>query len=315
MCHNNNFDHNQTECRMPCKHTCENGHPCPKECYEKCPPCNIVMDKIQPCGHKHKVECRIKKFPCPTKVAKIIPGCEHSIQLQCHEDPEKTLCFEICNQLLRCSHNCRRRCHVNKDKDHKTLDCSLPCTKECENKHPCTATCSEECPPCVVKMKKTLPCGHKHEVVCNDDKFQCPTKVHKEIPSCGHKLRMLCHDDPATKQLKCKAKCDTRLDCGHQCRNPCHVFKDADHLEYVCTAPCGRYNKNCTGNHPCKRRCDEDCLDCTVEVKKIIPYCGHTVKVILLSCTDGRHIEVLNTHTKTCNQFLDNTILAFLINL
>ena len=311
ICHNDNFDHTQTECRMFCKLTCENSHPCPKECNEKCPPCSIVMDKVLLCGHKHKVECGNKKFPCPTKVDKIIPACEHSIKLQCHEDPEKAMCTRICDQLLQCGHNCCRRCHVNKDNDHKTLDCSFPCTKECENKHPCTATCSEKCPPCLVKMQKTLPCGHKHEVACSVDNFPCPTKVHKVIPSCGHKQPMLCKDDPAIKQ--CKAWCDTKLDCGHQCQNSCHVFEDPHHFDYDCTAPCGRYNKNCKGNHPCKRRCGEDCLDCKVKVNKVIAVCGHTAKVLVTLWHDDSEVAEFK-YIDICDIFIDIFLLIIILS-
>ena len=279
MCHNVNFDHSQTECRMPCKLTCENGHLCPKECNEKCLPCNIIVDKVLPCGHKHKIKCGNKEFLCETRVEKIKPACEHIIKLECHQDPEEVLCNNICNQLLRCGHNCRRKCHVDEDKDHKTLDCPFTCKRKCENGHPCTSKCSDKCLPCVVKMQKTLPCGHKHKVGCSIDNFPCLIKVCKVIPSCGHNQPMLCNEDPATK--KCKEQCDTRLDCGHQCRNPCHVCEDPDHLVFKCTALCSRYNKNCTKKHLCNLSCYKDCLNCSVEVRKVIADCGHLAKVLV----------------------------------
>ena len=282
MCHNDNFDHGESKCHMPCKRSCENEHLCPEECFIKCPPCKIVMDKLLRCGHQHKVNCGEKKYLCPTSVEKEIPSCKHKTTMKCHEDPGKVLCPNVCDQLLRCGHQCRRKCHMKDDPNHHKPDCSFPCTKGCANEglHPCTGVCSDKCPPCKEQTKKKLECGHTHLVECCDKNFLCTTKVSKIIPSCEHKKFMRCQDSPVN--AKCDKRCDTRLECGHQCRNPCHVKKDPDHLEYECTAPCSRNNKGCISNHPCKLRCNEVCETCTIKVDKDIDDCGHKAKVICL---------------------------------
>jgi hypothetical protein len=61
--------------------------------------------------------------------------------------------------------------------------------------------------------------------------------------SCGHSFPMMCHEDPEEK--KCLKSCKKSLACGHFC----------------------------------KRKCHESCTPCTQLVDKVVPHCGHTVKV------------------------------------
>ncbi|KAF2463801.1 P-loop containing nucleoside triphosphate hydrolase protein [Lindgomyces ingoldianus] len=107
----------------------------------------------------------------------------------------------------------------------------------------------------------------------------------------------------------CNLKCDRRLKCGHACLQKCH--SDLRHNSVRCLEPCPRTKRGC--NHVCPKYCGDQCdrrcemvlkdinlklkcghvvchlrcwelqthesLKCTVQVKRIVPCCGHTVDV------------------------------------
>ena len=72
----------------------------------------------------------------------------------------------------------------------------------------------------------------------------------------------------------CSQPCDTRLDCGHVCRQLCHP-KDHLHLKYSCPVPCP---KVCDRSHNCPLKCGEKCPPCAVKVEVQLP-CGHTCEI------------------------------------
>lgn len=117
-------------------------------------------------------------------------------------------------------------------------------------------------------------------IIRNDDDFL------KEVPSGG-----------------CKLRCNTELECGHTCKDFCHVTDREHRFLFKCRFPC---EKKCKNNHACKGLCSDDpcppcsalmskqlrcsheklmrCyqdiadFDCSKEVKKQLP-CGHTETV------------------------------------
>ena len=184
-------------------------------------------------------------------------------------------CSRHCSEVLpKCGHQCPRTCHIL-DQDHENVKCLQPCIKIlCEFDHVCPKRCYEECEPCKVLMTKTLPCSHVHDLFCHlkPNDFLCTTAVERIIPNCEHKNLMPCFLKP--EKWKCQTKCETRLDCGHMCKNTCHVNKDPNHEEYKCYSDCTRLNKGCNGNHRCRKKCFETCNQCNVPVKKVAP-CGH----------------------------------------
>ena len=177
-------------------------------------------------------------------------------------------CTELCSCRLDCGHRCRRRCHIV-DSDHKEYKCKQSCPKLCRNvEHQCKALCFEDCPPCKEIVSKTIPlCGHKQLMfcyqppedqqclspcpkLCANNLHHCPLKcsekcepcsiqVVQAMPTCGHKQIMKCHNDP--QKMKCKHRC----------------------------------TKVCSNNHPCQKRCWEECGLCEVVVGKIMPQCNH----------------------------------------
>ena len=193
-------------------------------------------------------------------------------------------CSKVCDGVIpKCGHSCPRICHVE-DPNHEQVKCFRPCERTCEKRgHPCNAVCWRDCPPCPARVKKLLPCGHTHSVACSMSRkdFRCPTVVEKVIPDCEHKVDLACQIDPA--KIPCPVPCGEKLNCGHACKNKCHVKKDPNHRKYKCEEDCPKLNKNCTGDHKCQLKCYEECTDCKIVVKKVAP-CGHKTDV---ACSDS----------------------------
>lgn len=219
-------------------------------------------------------------------------GCiGESLTLRCENHPDQLItvstgddflakspeggCLLTCGKSLpNCQHTCPKLCHMD-DREHKEFKCLIPCPKIlCELNHQCPKRCWERCGLCVVPVEKILPCNHRHTIHCHipPEEFKCPTRVEKEIPLCQHRVEMACNRKPET--YTCPLDCDTRLDCGHKCRQKCHRDRDPDHQDYDCREKCVKFNAGCTQNHPCQKKCYEECGGCVVLVKKTLP-CGH----------------------------------------
>ena len=100
----------------------------------------------------------------------------------------------------------------------------------------------------------------------------------------GDGLPVICSNHPDDKALMfrsedfdcrplggCGLPCGYRLNCGHLCGLTCHGY-DQLHEKYLCGKPC---TKSCHRDHPCQKKCFEDCGDCLVKVPKVVPHCGH----------------------------------------
>ncbi|XP_055959515.1 NFX1-type zinc finger-containing protein 1-like [Patella vulgata] len=152
-------------------------------------------------------------------------------------------------------------------------------------------------------------------VIGNFDILQSESSLWKEMTimlkksgEIGERLILKCQNHPEDPGIEigkpgdfqkapaggCQKLCNARLDCGHSCVMSCHPL-DLEHEEYQCHKPCP---KTCSSNHPCKRKCYQDCGDCTTRVTKLIPRCGHFEKV---SC----HMKPEDHKcTQTCMQVL-----------
>ncbi|WAQ95602.1 ZNFX1-like protein [Mya arenaria] len=69
----------------------------------------------------------------------------------------------------------------------------------------------------------------------------------------------------------CSRDCEARLECGHKCKQKCHVM-DIKHLRYHCNQMC---SKTCENGHPCEARCFKQCPPCQVPMQKTVQRCGH----------------------------------------
>ncbi|KAI1789230.1 hypothetical protein LXA43DRAFT_1155066 [Ganoderma leucocontextum] len=71
----------------------------------------------------------------------------------------------------------------------------------------------------------------------------------------------------------CVLPCDARLSCGHTCPSACHAVLD-NHRSMKCMEPCNR--TPCPRQHPCSKRCSDDCGKCEFPMYSIPLPCGHT---------------------------------------
>ncbi|KAK7499274.1 hypothetical protein BaRGS_00009534 [Batillaria attramentaria] len=107
----------------------------------------------------------------------------------------------------------------------------------------------------------------------------------------GEALRLYCQNHPQDDGLVirapedfnlapeggCMKRCSARLDCGHVCTLMCHPY-DQEHKEFGCRKPCER-KMNCDFQHPCRKKCFENCGECMEPVEKMMPKCGHVMYI------------------------------------
>ncbi|XP_033939060.1 NFX1-type zinc finger-containing protein 1 isoform X2 [Pseudochaenichthys georgianus] len=203
VCHPYDPEHKKYECHKKCQKTmCDLGHRCPLDCYKGCPE------------------------KCIVKVEKIIPRCQHTQMVPCHQDPETFVCQEPCNKLLDCEH---------------------PCVSVCGN--PCTSYCKQE-------VTLTLKCGHSQQGECfyNDrtDEPECRTPCVEQL-KCGHACKGNCGKCYQGRfHYACSQKCDRLLICSHKCMEPC--TSDCP----PCLKPC----ENCCVHSKCMKPCGQPCAPC-----------------------------------------------------
>ena len=272
-CHPRDPFHWSYKCKQRCAKQCDNGHPCPKLCYEPCPACRVIVNKVIPgCGHHQEVMCHVNpadfscKAPCAKKcsqghlcaklcsedcgkcttvVQKVLPKCGHLQGTYCYMDPN----------LCECYHRCERTCHTNPSSPHR-------CKKLCY-----------------------LPCGN------------CREKVVKILPQCGHEQIVACYRDPHTHT--CQASCKKELSCEHPCTNRCgepcttaclvEVPKKFTHCNHTIRLPCSMSvdevycQEQVQRELPCYHftfmKCSESVDNFKCKAQVIVPLnCGHMFK-------------------------------------
>ncbi|XP_063329532.1 NFX1-type zinc finger-containing protein 1 [Pelmatolapia mariae] len=220
-------------CTQPCQFRLDCGHVCASVCHPYDPEhkkykCVKKCEKILcDLGHKCTLVCH-KECPkkCPVKVEKIIPKCQHTQMIPCHQDPNTFTCQEPCQKLLSCEHPCESVC-------------GLPCTSKCK-----------------VKVILKLRCGHTQEDACfyKDciDKAECKAPCEHQL-KCGHACRGTCGKCFQGRfHFPCYHKCERLLICSHQCKEPC----TGD------CPPCQRPCENCCVHSKCMKPCGQPCAPC-----------------------------------------------------
>uniref|UniRef100_UPI00358EB1D1 NFX1-type zinc finger-containing protein 1-like isoform X2 n=1 Tax=Myxine glutinosa TaxID=7769 RepID=UPI00358EB1D1 len=256
-------------CKWPCEHHLPCGHACDKECGQTCVvDCAVMVDATLPCGHKQEVMCYQKnstdicEWPCERQLV-----CGHKCDKKCGQK-----CTEQCqhpiNATLPCGHKENVLCFQQNNSEKCTSACEklLPCGHICICKG--KGKCKDKCSPyCFEVVDFTLPCGHQMELKCfmSQLKNNCPRPCSR-ILSCGHQCTLRCRQ-PCTNL--CRIQKEVMLTCGHQKEIKC--FEEG--LPLKCFRPCMRLQKPC--GHPCLKICHDECGDCTVEVTRIMPNCGH----------------------------------------
>lgn len=103
--------------------------------------------------------------------------------------------------------------------------------------------------------------------------------------------------------------CTSRLVCGHSCPLACHP-SDRGHViaHKQCLEPCKRVPPKCYMNHPCTRRCNEDCGPCKVNVGSVALKCGH--ELLSPYCSDVCDEDAIISTSKKCQTKVQHTFLC-----
>ena len=233
MCHVTDSNHDNYRCVEICaKNECENKeHLCKDKCHfgTKCGKCNILVDKI-------------------------IPSCQHTQKLYCHQEPLPLLCQSPCDVVLTCGHKCNKKCG-----------------KQCDATH------------CKEKVEKTLPCGHTAIVSCNKplDNIQCFKLIEKRL-LCDHNAMVACFR-PVENEM-CRKPCSQILGCGHTCVGLCGSCHQG-RLHVKCNTKCDRV---LVCSHQCKEPCTKNCPPCLKDCRNICPHsrCRHICGEICTPCRE-----------------------------
>ncbi|XP_014223704.2 NFX1-type zinc finger-containing protein 1-like [Trichogramma pretiosum] len=307
ICHVFDRAHKLYKCPRKCKKACPNNHPCPLDCWEKCPPCQVRVERcIVKCDHTVKMKCSddVSKFRCYIQAPAILPDCHHEVQKPCFISVDKYKCPIPCDNRLPCGHACSLCCHVTNDPDHLEYKCTKPCAKtfeNCNDNHPCNKKCFEECGQCTISVSKKRSCGHFYKnIPCstNLENIACQKNCQRKL-NCNHQCRLLCHED-----CKCHQMVFKKSSCGHLLKLKC--FEEAESTK--CNEMCKKKLDTC--QHPCRNRCKDPCtLKCQFLQKLEIPgLCGHPMVIPChLQKNDDLKLKQL-TALKYCEQPCDELL-------
>ncbi|KAM3621818.1 uncharacterized protein V6R79_016437 [Siganus canaliculatus] len=213
VCHPYDPEHKEYKCTKKCQRKlCDLGHKCPFLCYKECPE------------------------KCPVKVEKIIPKCQHTQMVPCHQDPETFMCRVPCQKLLDCGHPC-------------DLLCGQLCTTKCK-----------------VEVTLLLQCGHSQKGACfyttETEGPKCNTPCEHQL-KCGHPCGGTCGSCYQGQfHSLCVHQCERLLICSHKCREPCTPN----------CPPCRRQCENRCVHSKCMKPCGEPCAPC---IEPCIWQCPH----------------------------------------
>ncbi|GBC05064.1 hypothetical protein RclHR1_00600027 [Rhizophagus clarus] len=214
-------------------------------------------------------------------------------------------CHENCNISLRCGHVCKNKCHLDNPK-HIGVKCNesycLRLHPGCN--HPCQRRCSDDCGICEFPVGNILlPCGHilqnancrqnrnKGRVKCNES--NC-LRLH---PECNHPCQRRCSDNCGICEFPVG---NILLPCGHILQNAnCRQNRNKGRVK--CNeSNCLRLHPEC--NHPCQRRCSDNCGICEFPVGNILLPCGHILQNA--NCRQNRNKGSIKCETLVSKKLL-----------
>ncbi|XP_047485351.1 NFX1-type zinc finger-containing protein 1-like [Penaeus chinensis] len=229
------------------------NHRCPKICHMteqdhtnvKCPqPCPKMCERNHYCQQRCWEACK----PCTVLIAKTLP-CGHTHEVRCHDYKKNNLpCPTVVKrQLPHCNHEVEMQCH----RDPVTFPCPIPCDIRLECGHQCPRKCHTTIDPDHLEFKCEQPCTRVPE--------GC-SKAHRCQKPCWEKCEL------------CMEYVKKITQCGHRHTTYCHIKKE----DIICKQDC---RKILPCQHPCPKKCSEECGGCLVKVKKIVPDCRHEIQV------------------------------------
>ncbi|TRZ20766.1 hypothetical protein HGM15179_006244 [Zosterops borbonicus] len=251
-CHPYDPEHKDYKCLKPCqKVLCEDGHRCPKSCYERCGKCMVKVEKtIVKCGHVQMVPCHIspQEFKCLEPCQKNL-NCGHACRNSCGQ--QCTVCCPVqVTATLKCGHKQKVPCWVIRMGREETVKCQTKCSVTLACGHACSGSC-HTCyggrfhKACASPCKRMLICSHKCQEPCTT-----------ECPPCQRECENYCIHS------KCKKKCgESCVPCAEPCEWQCQHHQCTN----LCSEPCNRprcnvpCDKMLPCGHPCVGFCGEPC--------------------------------------------------------
>ncbi|XP_049873324.1 NFX1-type zinc finger-containing protein 1-like isoform X3 [Pectinophora gossypiella] len=261
---------------------------------------------------------KVPEGGCLQKCGSNLP-CGHRCPLICHgydRGHANVKCYQNCERVLcELGHVCPLICSVACEPCKIFIKKDLPCGHQMELH--CFKDPTHPSVKCLTTVDVTLPkCGHEAKKFCymKIESVKCPVRCIYRVQKCGHECRLNCHvdDDPDHDRYICEKPCanakrgctaDLELDRGdHQCPKKCHetcadctveVVKKRSTCQHSKRVQCNEdvdetpCRKNCARtlpcNHPCKKKCHEQCGDCKQKVIKTIPDCNHMVSLLCMT--------------------------------
>lgn len=306
--------HSAVRCLERCQRTRECcDHECPKYCGDPCPAlCEVPVPNVTfPCGHIPKeLPCLQAQAPetarCQTFVEVTLPRCDHKAKVRYHQLPiiDAYRCRVVCDGVLPCGHNCKRRCcecvkidgselerdhgKCNASCDRPYTTCSHSCKNVCHGDEPCplcNETCEAHCIHSQCKKKCCEPC-----VPCAEEcSWHCLHRGKCRLPCavpCG--------------RLPCSKRCELLLECGHQCPS-------------VCGEPCPtkKFCQQCGDASAREQEVDYILGETYGEVDLdenpcIIPSCGH---ILTMESMDG-YFDMASYYEMSREPGKEGTIVA-----
>ncbi|KAI9473944.1 MAG: hypothetical protein EXX96DRAFT_323844 [Benjaminiella poitrasii] len=233
-----------------------------------------------------------------------------SISLTCHTHGDSLLagrwqefdkvknggCQRPCATLMSDGHACKEECHFM---SHNEVICREPCIRIRPSKctHMCPRKCfectqSRSCPPCMVKTKTELACGHSYVGICysiqNSEQIKCQELVSINF-GCGHDTMVECYKS-RTQQTRCEVTKKVALSCGHEatvrcgdqplCLENCNKSLECGHkCSEICSVVHNHNRDNCTANCPkqliCGHRCAKGCANPNDHTERCMEKCNY----------------------------------------
>lgn len=207
--------------------------------------CTVPVTVVRDCGHRLQIACFENQLRTTTDGSDFVYRQERVILPQCRES---VLVTPSCGhtKTIPCCDKAGYRCDVS-------VSAVRPCG------HSCYVSCGADrriFPPCTVQVRVVLGCGHPVYGSCNRiSASKCTKYVERTLP-CGHRVDVVC----SQPSPQCRVIVSELLSCGHVNVKPC--FASAAPCENRCgyVFRCRHTCKLACGNHLHEDRC-QDCKD------------------------------------------------------